>query len=198
MVLLLTYRRKCTALYCCVQPTKAAPGEKYSSSIVVVRVGGSVVGVPKKSFFIHESHPGVVLLMYHQKCTATAYCCVQPTRAAAGERCMCAQQIQQQQYSISTRRAECCTGVVHKISFFVHESHPGVVLLLMYQQKCTAVCCCVQPTRPAAGERRWASKQVIHTGSGISYVQRRAKRSINTHSNRVRYSINGTWYNCCV
>ena len=60
---------------------------KYSSSIVVVRVGGSVVGVQKISFFIHESHLAgeVLLLMYQQKCTAV-YCCVQPTRAAAGER----------------------------------------------------------------------------------------------------------------
>ena len=52
----------------------------------------------------------------------------------------------------------------------------------MYQQKCTAVYCCVQPTRAVAGERRRASKKVIHTGSGISYVQRRAERSCWTYS----------------
>ena len=54
---------------------------KYSSSsIVVVRVGRSVVGVHKISFFIHESHSGLVLLlMYQRKCTAV-YCGEQPTR----------------------------------------------------------------------------------------------------------------------
>ena len=87
VVLLLMYQQKCTAAHCCVQPTRAAPGEKCSSSTVVVRVGRSVVGVHKISFFIHEPHLGMVLLlMYQQKCTAAVYCCVRPTRAAAGER----------------------------------------------------------------------------------------------------------------
>ena len=85
-----------------------------------------------------------------------------------------------------------------KVSSFFHDSQPGVVLLLMYQQKCTAVYCCVQPTRSATGERRRASENIIHTGSGISYVQRISDHSINTHNNQVRYSINITWYSYCV
>ena len=167
-----------------------------------IRVGGDVVVVHKISFYYSRvtSWGGTatnvptkiycsVLLCTTNKSGAgreiqqqyindvppKMYCCcvlLCATNKSGGGRAMYVRTANTAAAACSTRRAECCTGVVHKISFFVHESHPGVVLLLMYQQKCTAVCCCVQPTRPAAGERRWASKKVIHTGSGISYVQR--------------------------
>ena len=98
---------------------------KYCRRIVVVRVGGHVVRrVHKTSFLIHESHPGVgLLLKYQQKCTAAVCCCV-PTRAAPGEK-----------YSSSIAVVRVGGSVVgeHNFSFFIHESHPGVVLLLMYQ-----------------------------------------------------------------
>ena len=60
---------------------------KYGSSIVVSSTSrGNVVGVHKiLPVFIHESHPGMVLLLDQQKCTVV-YCYVQPIRAAAGER----------------------------------------------------------------------------------------------------------------
>ena len=45
-----------------------AHNSKYnSSSIAVVGVGRSVVGVLKFYFFIHESHSGVVLLLVYQQ-----------------------------------------------------------------------------------------------------------------------------------
>ena len=76
--------------------------QQIQQRIVVVRVGGSVVGVQKISFFIHESHLAgeVLLLMYQQKCTAV-YCCVQPTRAAAGERRRASDVCAQSKYSSS-------------------------------------------------------------------------------------------------
>ena len=151
-VQLLTYPQKCTAVYCCVQPTRAAPGEKqqqYSGSTSRGECCRS--STQNFFFFIHESHPAVVLLltMYQQKCTAVVYCCVQTTRAAAGERRRASDVCGHSKYSSSSivvvRVGR--SVVVHKISFFIHESHPGVVPLLMYRQKCTAVYCRVQPTR---------------------------------------------------
>ena len=87
---------------------------------------------------------------------------------------------------------------VHQIEiYFSFHTIPLLVLILFVPTK--MYCCCLQPTRAAAGERRRASKNVIHTGcSGISHVQRRAERSINTHGNQVRYIIYSAWYYCCV
>ena len=97
----------------------------------MVRVGGSVVGVHKISFLIHESHPGVVLiLMYQQKCTAAVYCCAQPTRAA-GERRRASDVCANSKYSnriyssIVVRVGGSVVGVVQKFYLFIHESNPG-------------------------------------------------------------------------
>ena len=92
---------------------------------------------------------------------------------------------------------------VRTTSFIIHESHPGVVLLPNVPTK--MYCCILLRTtnksgggRATAGERRRVSKKVIRTGSGISYVQRRAERSNIKHSNQIRYGTNRTWYSCVV
>ena len=108
-----------------------------------IRVRGSVVVVHKISFFYSRVTP--------RGGTATniptkMYCCcvlLRTTnksggrRATAGERCMCAHSKYSSSSILVVRVGR--SVVVHIISFFIHESHPEVVLLLMYQQKCTAV-----------------------------------------------------------
>ena len=108
---------------------------EYSSSIEVVRVEGSVVGVLIISFFIHESQPGMgLLLMYKQKGTAV-YCCVQPSRAAAGERRRAsdggrAMDVHRANTAAVwyTSRGESCRSTQNSL-FYSRESPPGVVLL---------------------------------------------------------------------
>ena len=129
----------------------------------MLRVGGSVVGVRRIPFLIHESHPGVVLLItYQQNCTAL-YRCVQPTRrAAAGERRRASGVCAHSKYS-----SRIIVGVVggsvvgvHKSSFFYLRVTPWGGAATKYSNKNVLLCTAVynQEERRRASDGRRARK----------------------------------------
>ena len=78
---------------------------------------------------------------------------------------------------VCTSRGEWGVGSVVKYAtfFFYSRVTPESVLLFT--------------TNKSGGGRATAGEHVIHTGSGISYVQRRAERSIDTCSNQVNDTV---------
>ena len=110
-----------------------------------------------------------------------------------GQQCMCTQQIQQH-YNIVVRAGGSVVGVVKK-KLFLFTSHTlaGVVLLLMYQQKYTAVYCCVKPTRATAGERRRASDVCAQSKYSSSIVVVRVGGSVVGVHNFLFYSRVTPW-----
>ena len=96
-------------------------------------------------------------------------------RATAGERCMCKQQIQQHSSIIVVARVGRSVAGVHTKKYLVYfysrvTPWGGAATNVPTKMYCCVKLCTTNKS-VAAGERRWASKKVIHIGSGTtSYV----------------------------